>query len=477
MYLRDYLHLFRRRWRVIVIGLVVGMVGAGGWVASSTSVYQADLRVFVALQGGASASSAYQGSQFVQDRVKSYVKVVNSPAVTAPVIASLRLATTPAKLGAKISATAPTDTVLVDIAVKDASPVRAQQIASAVGAQFVKTVAALETPPHALVSPVTLTVVQPPVLPTTPVSPTVPLDLGLGFLVGLAMGVAVAVAREALDSTVKTPDDLSEVLHSGALATIPFDPRAKSRPLTTQGATHSHRAEAFRALRTNLRFINVDHPPRAIVLTSSMAAEGKSLSACNLAITTAESGLRTILVDADLRRPTVARYMGLEGAAGLTDVLTGRAELDDVLQPWGDGRLMVLASGPLAPNPSELLGSQQMVELLRRLGDRFDFVVFDAPPLLAVTDAAILSQAADGALLIIRHGRTRREQLRRSAEALEAANATMLGSILNMVPAHGDDYYYRDRAYLSDLEATEPGSPAVPAQTVAPRHAASRRGR
>ncbi len=476
MDLRDYLHLFRRRWRVIFVGLVIGLAGAGGWVATSTPIYQADLRVFVALEGGASATNAYQGSQFVQDRVKSYVKVVNSPAVTAPVIARLRLSTTPARLAAKISATAPTDTVLVDIAVSDASAARAQQIASAIGAQFVKTVAALETPPNTRVSPVTLNVVQPAVLPTSPVSPKIPLDLGLGLVVGLALGVAVAVAREALDSTVKTPDDVNEVLHSGALATIPFDPKAKSRPLTTPGANHSHRAEAFRALRTNLRFINVDHPPRAIVLTSSVAAEGKSVSACNLAITTAESGLRTILVDADLRRPTVAGYMGLEGSAGLTDVLTGRADLDDVLQPWGDGRLMVLASGPLPPNPSELLGSRQMVELLRRLVERFDFVVLDAPPLLAVTDAAILGQAADGALLIIRHGHTRREQLRRSAEALEAANATMLGSILNMVPARGDGYYYRDRAYLADLEVAEPGSPSVPAQAAAPRHAAGRRG-
>jgi len=149
--------------------------------------------------------------------------------------------------------------------------------------------------------------------------------------------------------------------------------------------------------------------------------------------------MRTILVEADLRRPRVADYMGLEGAVGLTSILTGLVTVDAALQPWGRNAMWVLASGPLPPNPSEILGSHQMADLLKTLEDRADIVIFDSPPLLPVTDAAVLARVADGAVLVVRHGATRKEQVTRALEALENIDAKLLGTILNRAPVKGPD--------------------------------------
>jgi len=208
-------------------------------------------------------------------------------------------------------------------------------------------------------------------------------------------------------------------------------------------------------LRTNLQFVQVDGPLRSLVMTSSVPREGKSTTTCNLAITLSQAGLRVCLVEADLRRPRAADYLGMIGAVGLTDVLIGRVALEDAVQTWGQGMLDVLPSGPLPPNPSELLSSRAMTELMTTLHERYDLVLIDAPPLLPVTDAAILSTVADGAVLCVHAGKTRRDQLEQAAGALRSVDAKVLGVVLTMVPTKGPDAYQGyDRnygAYQSDV--------------------------
>lgn len=440
--------------------------------ALSTRIYQADVEVFVSLRDGGSGttSNAYQGNLFSQERVKSYAKIANSPAVTGAVIKQLGLNLTPGQLAGRITATAPTDTVLVDITVKDPSAARARDVANSTATQFAKVVGNLERPTAGQPTPVAITVVRPATLPTTPVSPRPTVNVALGLLLGLALGVGIALLRETLDTSIKSSEDLQKLTGSSALGVISFDSQAQKNPLVSQLDSRTGRGEAFRTLRTNLRFVDVDNPPRTVVITSSVASEGKSTTSCNLAITLASAGVRVILVEGDLRRPRVADYMGLEGAVGLTDVLIGRARLDDVLQPWGASKLAVLTSGALPPNPSELLSSSQMSELLTGLKTRADIVLIDAPPLLPVTDAAILGRGCDGAILIVRQAKTTREQITRAMEALSSVGARVLGTVLNMAPtggAHGYGYGYgyaseyatrTDRPRLTTVDTPEEGS-------------------
>jgi capsular exopolysaccharide synthesis family protein len=463
--LRDFVRVLRRRWRTVTVLVVAGLGISGAVTASATVVYQATTQVFVSLRDvtGRSAS-AYQDNLFSQQRVKSYVRIANSPAVTQPVVQRLRLDLSPRQLARRITASAPPDTVLIDISVRDPLPSRARDVANAAATQFGLVVGALESPGRGLPSPVSVTVVRPAELPVAPVAPRPMINLTLGLIVGLATGIGLAILREILDTTVKTTEDLQELTGSSALGVIAFDPNAQRAPLVSQVDSHSARLEAFRTLRTNLRFVDVDHPPRVVVLTSSVASEGKSTTACNLAITLASAGTRVILVEGDLRRPRVADYMGLDGAVGLTDILIRRAGLDHVLQPWGDLPLSILTSGALPPNPSELLGSTQMTGLLAELRARADIVLIDTPPLLPATDAAVLARECDGALVVIRQGRTTREQLTRALEALRGANARVLGTVLNMAPAvRTDGYYASEYADWSDrphLVPIEPGHAA-----------------
>jgi capsular exopolysaccharide synthesis family protein len=442
--LRDFLRVLRRRWRIVAALVVLATATAVAVTALSTKVYQADTQLFVSLQdsGSSTSTTAYQGNMFSQERVKSYAKIANSPKVTGPVVKQLRLDLTPDQLAGRITASAPTDTVLVDLVVRDPSPSQARDIANAVSTQFAKVVADLERPATGRASPVSVTVVRPADLPAAPVSPRPTINVALGLLVGLALGIGVAVLRETLDTTIKTSEDLQKLTGSSALGVIAYDGQAQKNPLVSQMDSRTGRGEAFRTLRTNLRFVDVDNPPRAVVLTSSVASEGKSTTACNLAITLASAGVRVILVEGDLRRPRVADYMGLDGSVGLTDVLIGRSALDVVLQPWGNSTLSVLASGPLPPNPSELLGSAQMGEVIEAMQARADIVLIDAPPLLPVTDAAVLGRECDGALLVVRHGKTTREQLSRSLDALQSVGARVLGTVLNMAPTGGAHGYY-----------------------------------
>ena len=265
-------------------------------------------------------------------------------------------------------------------------------------------------------------------------------NLGLGLVLGLLLGLGVALLRETLDKTVKTQDDIKALTDVPVLGAIMRDPDAVKRPLIVEVDPRSRRAEAFRSLRTNLQFIDAANRPRTMVVTSSIASEGKSTMSANLALTMAQGGSKVCLVEADLRRPKVLDYLGLEGAVGLTDVLIGRAEVFDVIQPYGGTNMWVLGAGPIPPNPSELLGSTAMRGLLNNLASRFDYVVMDSPPILPVTDAVVLSSLVDGVIVVVGSGVVQRNQLTHALESLESVAARVLGLVLNRVSQNSTGY-------------------------------------
>jgi capsular exopolysaccharide synthesis family protein len=456
--LQDYLRVLRKRWRLVAVCTLLALAGAAGATLVATPSYQAQAQVFISAGSSVSdLTSAYQGGSFTLQRVKSYAEIVPTPPVTQPVIEQLGLEMTPQELAEQIEATNPLDTVLLEISVSDPDPRLARDIANAVATQFTRVVRQLETPESGGPAPVKASVVKAADTPQEPESPRPPLNLALGLLVGLAVGVGGALLRETLDTTIKSTDEVKEVTGGPVLGTVPDDPQANAQPLVDESTRlHNPRVEAYRQIRTNLQFVDVDHPVRALVVTSAVPAEGKTLTAANLAVAIAESGRHVILVEADLRRPRVADYFGMEGAVGLTHVLIGQAAGRDLLQQFARLPLWVLASGPLPPNPSELLGSHQMGELLKQLGDEADLVLLDAPPLLPVTDAAVLAAQCDGALLVARHEYTTREQLAGAVGALDQVGAHLLGTVINRVPAKGGSRY--GYAYGYGYGPDKPGS-------------------
>jgi len=460
---QTYLPIIARRWRFIAICAFLAVAAVAVSIQLTTPIYEAQTQIFVSTKGDGTASDILQGGNVAAQRVASYVGIINSPRVTDAVAQELGLPSGALNAGA-ITAESQVGTVLINIKVDDPSPQRAQAIANAIGAVFGKVVGSIETSntstsgtSNTSSSAVKISVMRPAALPTVPASPKAARDLILGLIVGLMIGVGTTVLHDALDRSVKNADELAKRTEAPVLGVIGLDPDAGRQAILLNADLHSSRAEAMRQLRTNLQFINADRPVRSIVVTSAVSGEGKSTLAINLALTIAAAGQSVVLVEGDLRRPSMSSYLGIEQAVGLTTLLIGQFDLDEALQPIGDDRLMVLACGTTPPNPSELLGSLRMQETIKNLQKRFDFVIIDTPPLLAVTDARVLSKIVDGVIVLVRAGKTTHEQISRAVKSLRSVDARVLGTVLNMAPTKGPDAYtygYYDHKYY-DHKPTE----------------------
>ncbi|WP_322409918.1 polysaccharide biosynthesis tyrosine autokinase [Microbacterium invictum] len=441
MELIDYIRILRKNWLIIVVATLLGIGAAAVFSLTRTPLYETQSTVFVSSQTGGTIQELQQGSTFTQARVTTYTNLVSTPIVMNPVIAELDLGITAAQLDAQVEASSALNTTLITISVTDADAIQAADIANALASSLTSAVETIETPNGSETSPVRLTRVKDALPPLAPSSPNVMLNLALGGLVGLALGIGAAVLRTILDTRVRSARDVEQVTDRPLIGAIPFDGRVKERPLIVHADPLSPRSESFRALRTNLQFLDMDGRS-SFVITSSVPSEGKSTTTINLAIALADAGKRVALLDTDLRKPKVAEYLGIEGGAGLTDVLINRVRVGDVMLPWGGRSLYVLPAGKVPPNPSELLGSAQMHTLLEVLERDFDVVLCDAPPLLPVTDAAILAKATSGAILIVASGQTNRHQLSGAVEALQTVGAKIAGLVMTMVPTRGPDAYY-----------------------------------
>ncbi|MGY2078745.1 polysaccharide biosynthesis tyrosine autokinase [Modestobacter sp. SYSU DS0657] len=450
MELKDVLQALRAGWWLLVAGLLAGLCAAGLVTWQATPLYPSSTQLFVSTTGTDSTSTAYQGNLFSQQRVTSYVQLLTGTQLAARVVDQLGLDETPDALATSISATTIPDTVLLDVTVTRPSATEARDIAAALGQQFTSLVTELETPDGAASSTVKVTVTEAPEVAQSPASPQPLRNLALGGLVGLLLGAAAAVLRERMDNTVKTADDVQELTGVGLVGALLEDPNLHEHHVVTDDDGYSETAEAYRQIRTNLQFLGVDEPARTIVVTSSLPGEGKTTIAVNLAVVLAQSGARVALIEADLRRPRVTRYLGMISGAGVSNVLAGTASYDELIQPYGNGNLTVLAAGPMPPNPSEMLGSQQMRALLDEARRHNDFVLIDAPPLLPVTDGAVLSVAADGAILVARHGVTTRAQLHQAATNLHRIEAKLLGVLLNRIPPKAAEGYGYGYSYAYD---------------------------
>ena len=440
MELSDYLKIVRRRWALIAVSLLIALAAAAAVTITATPQYSSTARLFVSTPRSA-GSDAYQGGLFSQQRVASYADLVTGEDLANRVVDRLKLDETGKALADQVTSHVVPETTIMDVTVTDPSPQRAQQLAATLAEEFTNFVPELETAPGSKRSPIKATIVDSPDVPSTPVSPRPLRNLALAGVLGLLLGLGLALVREMLDTTIKSPQDVTDATDAAILGTIMFDTKAQKNPLVTQLELHAPRVESFKMLRTNLQFVEVDRLSKVFVITSAVPSEGKTTTAVNLSITLAQAGQRVLLVEGDLRRPRVADYLHLEATVGLTTVLIGRIGVEDSIQPWGPDGLHVITSGSVPPNPAELLQSHVMQDTLVKLRDRYDVIIIDAPPLLPVTDAALIASQADGAVLVFRHGKTTKDQALGAAERLHSVDARILGCVLNMAPERGADSY------------------------------------
>ncbi|MGS0683831.1 polysaccharide biosynthesis tyrosine autokinase [Nakamurella sp. GG22] len=477
MEIRGWMRALRKYWWIVLLTTILA-VGVGAVLTLRTPAQYASTVTFFVRTPADQIGGAYQGDQFAQKRVNSYVQLMQSQRLADLVLAETQVDLTGPEITSRISAKGDLNTVLLTATVTDSNPGRSLDLAQSVSRKFVDLVSTLETPPGSITPSVTIEVTSAAALDTDPVAPRPLLNLGLALMVGLALGSALAVMRELMDTSVRTIETLRDVTQRSVLAVVPFDELAKKAPLIVNSHARSVRAESFRQLRTNLQFVDVDNPIKVVVVTSSVPNEGKSSTATNMAASFAEAGRKVLLIEGDLRRPRVAEYLGIEGAIGLTNVLAGQVNVDEVLQRWGRGGLTVLPSGSIPPNPSELLGSQNMADLIKSMRSVFDITIIDTPPLLPVTDGAIAASMADGAILVVRHGKTSRNQVASATATLEAVDARLLGSVINMMPTRGAEAYgYSGYGYYAETEGNQylkEGSAATPSPAAAKGSLASK---
>lgn len=430
MQFSDIFGALRRRWAFAVVPLLV--VVAAGFYSVSTApvVYQATSQAYVSIAFGGSANDLYQGSNYAQQQLSSFATLAKSRAVLNPVIKELGLSVSVRELSHQVQANASAETVILEISVQDSSPEQAAIIANAVTAQLEKVVDGLSPRVEGNKPAVRIVQTGTATPPGVPISPNKKRDLGAAGLGGLFLGVFCAVVRDRTDTRIRGRGDVPPGIN--VLGTVPVD-RAIKKMGPAALVESPARGEAYRRVRTTLRFVDIDKPVQVFAVTSALPAEGKSTSALNLAQVFASAGGRVLLIDADLRKPRIADYLGIVGTVGLVDVLIGRAKLDDVLQKVLDGHLTVLPAGAIPPNPTELLGSRAMASLMDELRQRFDVVVLDTPPLLPVIDAAVLAPLTDGAIVVSRCRRTTRAQLDAAVGALDAVGARALGVVLTCV--------------------------------------------
>lgn len=484
--LREYLRVIRTYWAGMLVIVLLSVSAAAVWTITQTRIYSSTAAGIVQASTGDDLNLQFAGDSLAKSRAGSYSQQATSLEVAKIVIDDLKLDMTPAALAGTVSAELPPDTAIINITANALTPQNAQKIANAWVTALGQRINQLENPDGdgASSTGTTFVPMSSAPLPSSPSSPNVPIILGLAFIVGLFLAALYALIRNQLDRGVHSAEMVEDTFGVSVIGTIPVTEELTEKSHVIGAANGKTQLdsvstlEALRELRTNLSYVDVDNPPRILLITSSMPSEGKSTLSANLAVTIARGNQPVVVVDADMRHPSQGKTFGMPNDVGLSDVLAGRASLRDALQdPGVSANLRVLSAGRTPPNPSELLGSRTMRELLVALSE-LAVVIVDAPPLLPVTDAAVLSKSVDGVLLVVNAKRTKIDQLGKALRTLNQAAGNLTGVVLNRVPRRGADavnygYYGAEYGYGYYHEASltagaEEGGQAVPTAAPAP---------
>jgi len=455
----DLIALLRRYWIFTIALVLVGVAAGIGASLLQTPMYTATERVFVGVDSSsASVLDLAQANSFASKAVDSYGEVATSPKVLTPVIERLGLTLSADQLARRVSVDTASTSVVMGINATDPSPTRAAEISHAVAGQLAIAVAQLNNASKGGAT-VTINSIAPATPPHAPSSPNLPVNALVGGILGLLVALILIAIRRLVLNKVEIAEELEPLTGSPVVGQISRDRGLAQHPLRVLSDPLGGFAESIRDLRTNLQYLTTAEGAQSVVVTSSGPGEGKTTTAANLALSLAEAQA-VVLVDADLRKPRVASLLGLDGSVGLTDVLVGRVTLDEALQQSANG-LVVLPSGGIPPNASELLQSDAMRRVIDELTRRFSTVLFDTPPAGLLSDARVLARQCSGALLLAGLGRSKRPQIRATATAMERAGARTLGVVATFVPSAYSSYY--------ELEVAE-------GRTAKPRRKRGRKG-
>jgi capsular exopolysaccharide synthesis family protein len=427
---------------VIALASVLGAGVSYGAASLQTPVYQATASLYFALNHGTSASDLNQGSTYTQNQMLSFAQLATSSRVLEPVIDDLGLDATPRGLARAIEVSIPQDTVILRVTASSTSPQRAADVANAVAESLTATV--LEVAPKGPEQTPTISAetIDEAVVPLFQTTPNKTRDALLGAIVGALVGIVSALLASILDTRVRNEDILAEVGAAPVLGVITRTKLLEGGGLGVVREPMGHTAEEFRRVRSALTFASISSQVRTVLVTSAAPSEGKSTVAANLALALADLRHTVLLVDADLRRPSIHRLVGIDGSVGLTSVLVGDVEAEAAGYRLPETSLDVLTAGGSPPNPAEILTSNAMLELIQAAASRYDFVVIDSPPVLSVADANLLSPLVDG-VVVVANTSTRRAALAKCMKSLEGAGARILGTVLNRTkPDRGQKSYY-----------------------------------
>lgn len=453
MQAKDYIAVAQRYWWVLVLSTVL-ITGFAVWSSfTAESVYRSTGTIYVSLPVGSTPAELSQGSLYTQNQMESYAALVGTSVVLDPVIKELDLPLSARDLSQGIDAEATPGTVLLNITAHAGSPEQAQEIAVATANSFIVRAKELAPPNEKGKPSVDFEVVEDPQGPGFPVAPNKRRNIAAGLFAGLVLGYLLALVWHLLDTRIKSVEDLKESTDDVVLTELP-----RTGTPEQLGGRGSAYGTAMERLRTGLDFLEVDSRPLLVTITSATAGEGKTTVAVNLARSCADAGQRVLLIDADLRRPRVHEAMGIDGAVGLTSVLAGHVPFDEAVQRSGrDDSLFVLASGQIPPNPSKLLSSTALADLLAEAKQRFELVIIDTPPILPVLDSAVIARQLSGALVVVKIGQVRSGDVATALERLDDASARVLGLVANAVAGRDfgpSTYYYSVKQQITGTSAT-----------------------
>lgn len=466
MELTRYVRLLRQRLWIIIACPIVAAMAAGIVSFLLPPVYEAQVSLLVR-PSQPLASTDPTATALTSDQIsRTYASLMTQRPLLQSVSSEVGLNIRPEDLAKEITVTPEPNTTILDVAVRDTNPALARDIANRLTADLIAEVKGFQQQESSLPNARTgdnLVVVSPAVLPDRPVSPNKTLNVAIAFAAGLLLSIGLVFLLDYLDQTIKTDEELTERLGLISMGHLLFVPAGKGKrgELVALDA-QSHASEAFKALRTSLLFSTIDQELKEIVVTSAEVGEGKSRTAANLAIVLAQAGHKTLLIDADFRRPSQHMIFGRIRNVGLSNLIVQDVtEAEAITAVDGVANLWLLTSGPTPPNPSELLGSGRMRELMAMLRGYFTYLVVDTPPVNAVTDASILAAAASGTVLVVEQGRTTFPALKHAKAMLDRVGSRTLGAVMNKVHSSAGSYAYTYGYYATSSNG-HAGSDAAP---------------